>query len=343
MTMTNFSLSPSEITSILAVFGATAHYMPDAEPPKIFLHCPATLTICIGSLFHDPGAYALDARSTRIVTYGLAALLSAASGVDMDALGPAASDGTYGPWIIAYKAIDSAGNESPILLRTVHIDASCGKGDVWCPSAAACVPQFLWTPAIMILRDTNVLTEVYVPPQDSEPPSLQLRLGAADIAEAQIGATQIVEAQAVVGMPFRDPGWQAVDAVDGNLTDRVSSLGLSAVQDAVTAGTPTLPRALLVVRYSVADRAGNTAAALRLVHILCSPPAGACSLPDGSLRCTVGGVCDIWSEPQSKAAAVQVHLRGPAVVLLAVGSTYNKCTSQQPLSAACDLVRPGHA
>ena len=309
-------------------------------PPSIFLHGPETAILRIGTVFYDPGAYALDTSSTTIITYGLPAIQSALAGTDMAALGPQGTDGMYGPWTIVYKAVDVAGNESPAVLRSVRINATCDTGQAWCPATTSCRHLLLCFDLQGMSEEYTVHVEPYVPLVDTEPPNLRLLLQKGDVEVAQVHpGPQIVESWAIAGASvYTDPGWEAVDTIDGDLGQTVSALGLSTVQAAIAAGKPTAPALPLSVRYAVADAAGNSVSALRLVHVLCMNSTRACTGQDGTSACTVDGVCDFRVPAEPVGALVMVQLIGPEVVYVPQGQPYHKCTPQLPLDIPCDQV-----
>lgn len=161
----------------------------------------------------------------------------------------------------------------------------------------------------------------YVPPVDTDPPSLRLFQlpGDSTVSPAQPGP-HILESWVTAGhhQVYTDPGWEAVDAVDGNVTADVSALGLSLVRAAVSTETPTEEESPIVVRYQVSDAAGNTAMAVRLVHVACPADQQPCTSAEGTLACGFGGMCSVTTATAAVEAAV-VTLMGPDVVLVPQG------------------------
>ena len=119
----------------------------------------------------------------------------------------------------------------------------------------------------------------------------------------------------------------------------ISALGLGALQAAVASGVPTDPAAPFVVQYNVVDAGGNSATAVRLVHLVCGGDEERCSKPDGGNACTVNGVCDVRPTSEAATELSAVQLVGPDVVFLARGTPYRKCTPDLPLDLVCDQVR----
>ena len=139
---------------------------------------------------------------------------------------------------------------------------------------------------------------------------------------------------------YSDPGWEATDDVDGDVSAAVSALGLGAVNAAVSSMSPTAADAPLPVRYSVSDAAGNAAQALRLVHILCPKDQETCTSLEGAPACGVDGICDVNPAPPATVEAAVVTLVGPDVVLVPQGQPYMSCGPHTPLALTCDQVWP---
>lgn len=133
-------------------------------------------------------------------------------------------------------------------------------------------------------------------------------------------------------------GWEAVDAIDGDISDAVSAVGLSAVNAAVFSSTPTVADTPLPVRYFVSDTAGNSAEALWLVHVICPEHEQPCTNPEGMAACADGGICALDSAPPDILEPAVVTLVGSDVVLLPQGQPYFSCGPNTPLSIPCDQV-----
>ena len=127
--------------------------------------------------------------------------------------------------------------------------------------------------------------------------------------------------------------------MDGDLSSIVAALGLGALQAAVASGAPTGAFEPFAVQYSVLDTAGNAATtAVRLVHLVCSSAESLCYKPDGSVACTVDGVCDVMPSPEVTAEPASVRLVGPDTIFVAQGTPYLACSPDLPLSLLCDQV-----
>lgn len=295
----------------------------------------------MGSTWTDAGAYAIDRSPTTITSHGSTAVKSALQATEVSTLGNVFPDGTYGPWIVWYKATDEQGNESATLLRRIHIDASCPDGQEWCPELVACEAPVLCMPKLLGQAEFVAEVDLYVPPVDTKAPSLQLRLLPGDtVVSPVLPGPHILQTSLAVGQGgYTDPGWEAFDNFDWDMSARVSALGVSALQTAVASRAPTEPSSPFAIQYNVVDAAGNAATAVRLVHLLCGSGEVPCSKPDGATACTVDGVCDIMPTPQATAEPAVVQLVGPDVVLVAQGNAYRKCSSNLPLDLLCDQVR----
>lgn len=138
------------------------------------------------------------------------------------------------------------------------------------------------------------------------------------------------------GTKYVDPGAVAIDNIDGNLTNQLSTYGVGAVR--TTAPTPT--GAPYIIKYDVLDSSGNAAAeGLRDVVVACKPPAIACSAADGAMFCsTSSGVCldSVGKSTSADAAAPTIHLIGQAVLGVTAGSSYLACPLPQPTGVICD-------
>lgn len=237
-----------------------------------------------------------------------------------------------------HAAVDEVGNESPRLVRRVFIDASCPDGEEWCPETVACEQPLLCLPQLTAVY--MPVKEVYVPPVDETAPTLELRMLPGDIVLSPVTpGPHIVETTITLGEGgYTDPRWHANDDTDGDISDRASSLGLSAVATASLSSTPTEIDAPLMITYSVHDESGNDASAVRLVHLVCSDGEESCTAADGSLACTVGGVCSLVVEEEAEIVPATVELLGPEVVFIPVGQRYLTCSPDLPLELLCDQV-----
>lgn len=138
------------------------------------------------------------------------------------------------------------------------------------------------------------------------------------------------------GTKYIDPGATAMDNVDGNLTDQLSTYGVGAVRTAA----PTPTGAPYIIKYDVVDSAGNAAApGWREVVVACKLPAIACSAADGTMFCSTGsGICLASGSIGSGAVGTgpAIRLIGQAVLGVTAGSSYLACPTPQPTSVVCD-------
>eukprot|EP00892_Ulva_mutabilis_P005686 jgi/Ulvmu1/348/UM001_0353.1 len=326
---------------------------PDTQAPLLFLLGDATMTVRLGTPFRDPGAVALDARSpdaATVMTLGLSELQQAleAGVADPALLGATGGTGLHGPWVLEYIATDAAGNMSPFVPRRVYIDSGCPAGTAWCAEARACVSGACLPAALartLGIGTAPTQAEEFVPPVDTSPPTLVLtEPSGGGIAVSGLGLPAGFEAAVsstvILGdSEFEDPGWEAVDTVDGNLTAQVSRRGLAEVHAAVTAGIPTLEGSPLYIRYRVADSSGNEAQALRAVHISCPDDERTCESEEGRQYCSVERICLPLADETAQTSgqtAPELVLVGDAVVYVAQGTPYFKCARKQPLHVLCD-------
>lgn len=314
----------------------------------------ASATVRLGEMYRDAGAIALDARDAAVpvTTLGLSALLQAlaVAAADPGSLGLAGENGLHGPWVLIYTARDAAGNVSPSVTRSVYIDASCPQGSAWCSLSRTCVETTCLPAAVTTflgLGEVQDGNDRYTPPVDTQPPVLLLAELPGDQRVAGLsvpaGVSAIILSRWQLGQAlFHDPGWQAEDDVDGNVTASVSRQGLQEVQAAALAGIPTAEEAPLMIRYRVADSAGNEAQAVRAVWLTCPAPETLCETAAGESVCTIEGLC--VARPAADAGVadkdrVELVLVGDETVYVAQGDPYMKCSRKQPLHVLCDPVR----
>jgi hypothetical protein len=144
-----------------------------------------------------------------------------------------------------------------------------------------------------------------------------------------------------------------VDAVDGNLTESIQSLGVSAVDTSI----PTAPGKdfSYVVEYYVEDKSKNAApAARRLIKVVCPGSERYCLDPETSKpTCTSLGVCGASPllsfgssspaattprKPRSAAAATapSISLLVPGTVQITAGDVYDRCGASAAMSDVCE-------
>jgi hypothetical protein len=107
-------------------------------------------------------------------------------------------------------------------------------------------------PAVVLPRKDAVI--------DTDPPKLTL-FGDGEAGVTANGAGVMVH-WVVVGEDWEEPGFEAIDAIDGDLSNAVL------VEGYVDTESPTAVTEPLWIRYSVSDTRGNTATAFRQVSIL---------------------------------------------------------------------------
>lgn len=127
-----------------------------------------------------------------------------------------------------------------------------------------------------------------------------------------------------------------MDNVDGNITSRLSSFGIGAV-DTTAPSNASQP---YIITYDVSDSAGNAASqGLREVIVACRSPTKLCTASDGTLYCsTSAGLC-IQTTTTSAVTAVApptIKLVGQAVLGITQGSSYLACPTPQPTNVICD-------
>ena len=318
---------------------------PDTTPPQIALIGSATVTVRWQATYSDPGAYASDAQGTATVTTsGFNSFRRALNSTKQAALGAAIPGArTYGPWMVRYTATDTAGNTSPTITRQLYIDASCPVGEFRCVDTGACSVSTLCVQGLppALVPQPPATAAPYTPPVDTVPPTLWLNLLPGDINSTQTRrgtplVLQLVTTQLRAGATFVDPGANAIDNVDGNLTAAVSRLGLRSLDTSLpTTGDPQL------IEYRVADAAGNIAVALRAVRVVCAPSERVCARAGGGAAfCSDGGVCLNVAKAQTnrRTAVVTLQLIGDKIIFLRKGEAYSKCQAERPLDLLCDQV-----
>ncbi|KAL3156032.1 hypothetical protein ABBQ32_013021 [Trebouxia sp. C0010 RCD-2024] len=138
------------------------------------------------------------------------------------------------------------------------------------------------------------------------------------------------------GSPYVDPGATATDNTDGNITSRLSTFGLGAV-DTTSPNNASNP---YLITYDVSDAAGNAAGqGLRQIMVVCRSPTKLCTASDGSLYCSTStGLC-VQLETGGAAAAgapPTIKLVGQAVLGVPLGTSYLACPTPQPTNVLCD-------
>eukprot|EP00892_Ulva_mutabilis_P001791 jgi/Ulvmu1/11612/UM008_0013.1 len=320
---------------------AAASVLADTMAPIVTISGAASIVLSLGSSYTDAGAIALDPPSGEalpVATLGIPAVQAALAATSATALGRLrpGSTSVFGPFLVVYRASDVAGNESPYATRTIYIDSSCPDGEIWCWTYRKCSVRGLCLPDPMETVGTfTAPVDTFTPAADTTPPTLVLNMSDTDTERNDQG-TMYVVTTLVSGQHYKDPGWVASDAIDGHLSGRVAAAGLAATAAAVAKGAPTAANSPHVIHYSVSDAAGNEAAAVRAVHVVCA---------DGERRCDATGMCSVLGlcleSSASEAAVVAVmqpliELVGADVVYVEEGQLFSKCPRNAPVDLICD-------
>lgn len=139
------------------------------------------------------------------------------------------------------------------------------------------------------------------------------------------------------GSIYVDPGATATDNVDGNITSKLSTFGLGAIDT----NTPSNASDPFLITYDVSDTAGNAAVqGLRQVLVVCQSPRVLCTASDGALYCSTStGLCvQLTATAAAVTTAVPptIRLVGQAVLGVTLGSSYLACPTPQPTNVICD-------
>ena len=137
------------------------------------------------------------------------------------------------------------------------------------------------------------------------------------------------------GSTYVDPGATATDNVDGNITSRLCTFGVGAVDTSA----PTTASAPYLITYDVSDSAGNAASTgLREVIVGCKSPTTTCTATDGTLFCsTSAGLCiEGTTTTETSATYPTIKLIGQAVLGVTQGISYLACPTPQPTNVICD-------
>ena len=286
---------------------------------------------------------------------------------------------------VVYRCSDEAGNEALPVARVVRVvdpcpdqgsslclgSRTCSVAGV-CPGCTAAGACFEWpevelqeAPAATTDSVAALVASSAVP--DTTPPLLRL-LGSGTLAFTDSGDMVMIH-QLDLGEPWEDPGFVAVDGVDGDVSSRARVETRS--QGALDTRHPTGPSEPYSLRFTVADSAGNTASAVRRIHVVCPPgtsfcpadefwpgsePAcaamGACGLnaalliggadaAGGRGLVPEGGLLQLLLDPLDRALRDQplppvLRLLGPEVVRVPQGAPYYACEAGAPARVVCD-------
>jgi hypothetical protein len=180
----------------------------DQTPPQLVLYGSPNIVLSIHSSILDmPGYSATDAGSpdnVTVVVTGIAALsvALAGEGIDFASMDTASS---VGPYVMSYRAIDEAGNSTPLLFRLVMIDLSCPKAQFRCPDSF-CSDSAL---CVRLPKQPSTKPLAYVPPLDMQPPQLVVTMDDGDsllmAADADMESSTVLSTS-VAGMLYSDAG-----------------------------------------------------------------------------------------------------------------------------------------
>ena len=183
------------------------------------------------------------------------------------------------PYKITYSTRDKAGNVATPVTRTVAVVDPCldAAAEFTCPGSLAggvagrvCSVGRNCPDASQLVSAAAEMTpsagvadppQVFEPAADVTPPVIYLlpRTGEGLFRTVIAGGIVVDTVTVNVGTPFTDPGVEAYDAEDGNLTSAVTSWGSGNIDTTITTA-PGLP---FIIEYSVVDSAGNTATVAR--------------------------------------------------------------------------------
>ncbi len=155
------------------------------------------------------------------------------------------------------------------------------------------------------------------------------------VAALRMVAASITNA---AGTTYVDPGATATDNIDGNITSRLSTFGVGAVDTSA----PTTAKAPYLITYDVSDSAGNAAVeGLREVVVACKSPTTTCTANDGTLFCsTSAGLCiESTTTTVTSPTYPTIKLIGQAVLGVSQGISYLACPTPQPTNVICDRYR----
>ncbi|KAK3262721.1 hypothetical protein CYMTET_28429, partial [Cymbomonas tetramitiformis] len=302
----------------------------DIQPPTIWLYGDRNMSVLQLEVYIDAGATAIDD-----VDGDVAVRIDGLDAVDTSSTTPPAA-----PFVVRYTAVDTAGNEA-MVERQVAVISPCATPSALCADTGEC-SSCLDTgectcslSTVTLLPSSEAIVETYVPPEDTDPPQMTL-LGDGAQARSSRGVAIMVH-HLDLNAAWADPGVQAWDEMDGNLT--ASRYGAMAVD--VT--RETLPDDPYVITYKVADAVGNEAMVRR--HVYVSNPCDDGEAPCSDGACSTEGLClglmleDVLVEDSSEletATGLWIRLRGPETIEVAVGETYTACPPNPALTMICD-------
>ena len=314
-------------------------------PPSLTLLGKPDVVVSWHTVYRDAGAYAVDGRDGVLASNvtGLTAYQQAHNASSMASFAALQlTANLYGPWIVSYSAQDAAGNIAQPVQRRLYINTTCPAGEVRCGNGVCSIESLCGLPLSMAAHMPQQ-NESYIPPRDL-PPQLTLYRRSGDglvqllLPGQQVPATAAIT-RVTAGSQFSDPGAEAIDDIDGNITSKISRLGLRRLRTAA----PTSSGAPQLLEYRIKDSAGNLAHAFRAVYVTCAAGEHVCGESSNNKpSCSVNGICMVAAltgGSQESVATVTLRLRGRAVVIVEVGQVYQACPHSKPVDLLCDQVR----
>ncbi|KAK3266543.1 hypothetical protein CYMTET_24838 [Cymbomonas tetramitiformis] len=265
------------------------------------------------------------------------------------------------PYLVDYTAQDAAGNLASPVTRMVAVVTPCPAPSFLCEDqsiesqevvCATCTTTSTTDAGgvdtaaeecicltIIEVEDSGVHLEEYVPPMDTTPPVIELRPGDESILAITNDGLVLRIHQVMLFTEFEDPGVDAYDDMDGNLTSQVVVRGSATVNTDVV----TLEDAPYVLSYTVSDAAGNAAQEVRR-RVYVYNPCDAGELPTcNNTACTEGGLCANAEIPletndveEEEPSPPTVALIGQQSIDVEMGAGYSKCPEGVGLDVVCD-------
>lgn len=325
----------------------------DTQPPRLTLLGPADVYVHQHDTYEDANATCVDSEDGALEVQPPLALMS-----PLDTSYTTRPDS---PHVITFVCVDRAGNRD-VRQRRVHvikavcadISARTGHREYVCPGIYVVgedtEPEcsLFGVCSVDNARIDPHAANADVPaartPVDRIPPLL--RLISADHEAATMVRTArgmlVLREEIRQGETFVEPGYICFDQTDGDLSDRVSTYGLDAI-DTRRATAATEP---LVVRYTCTDRSGIEAEEVqRWITVTPKCAEGDVVCPDGT--CPVNGSFCIASSPTAEIEVERhpehrhpdefpsIQLAGAAYVEVE-NQGYDRCSNALEISAICD-------
>ena len=320
---------------------------PDSSIPILKLIGPVEVVVPLNTDYVDSGATCVDNVDGSIAVPepdGLSAVNTAYATLPDR------------PYILTYECIDRSLNRIQ-LQRRVHVsDSPCaaasiasGRLEEVCPSTNDVDDDDTQPTCSIFGVCVGLSFAVYPDAKNASIPAASILADAIPPRVLLIGmkegsfmarttdGTLVLQEEILQGQVYRDPGYVCLDQTDGDISDRVSVFGESAVDSR----NPTIDP--FVIRYTCKDLAGVRAEEVQRWITVTSLCAGEATCDDGS--CPLDGYCVV-----SKPTTVQlVHLpteivkdKPPTITLVGderleiEGSGYAKCVEGLAVSARCD-------